>query len=81
MKQILGAVSPPWQTLPRGGEGLKHMADEAKWFVACVERSLGQGFESPEVDPGEDGDYPFGDGGATAYVHGGESVLAAARTS
>ena len=54
------------------------MADEAEWFVACVERQLGQVFESPEVNQGEDGDgdHPFGDGGAPAYVHGGQTVLA-----
>jgi len=61
------------------------MAHEVEWFGACVERSLGQGFESPEGGQGEDGDgggdYPSGDGGATAYVHGGESVLAEPRAS
>ena len=57
------------------------MADEAEGFVARVERPLGQVFGSPEVNEGEDGDYPFGDGGATAYVHGGQSVMAEPRAS
>jgi hypothetical protein len=70
------------------------VADEAEWFVAFVERLLQQVFGSPEVNQDEDGDYPFGDGGATAYVgmasdigdmfavvRGGDSVLAEPQAS
>ena len=44
------------------------MAGAADWFVAFVERSLQQVWDSPEIVQDDDGDYPFGDGGATAYV-------------
>jgi hypothetical protein len=65
---------------------MRHMADEAEWFVARVERPLGPVLEWPVlewpgVDQGDHGDYPFGDGGATAYVHGGQSVLTEPRAS
>lgn len=44
------------------------MADQADWFRAFVERSMQEVLESPEVEPDEDGDYPFTDGSAMTYV-------------
>jgi len=44
------------------------MADQADWFRAFVERTMQELWESPEVEPDEDGDYPFTDGSALAYV-------------
>jgi len=44
------------------------MADQADWFRAFVERSMQEVLESPEVEPDEDGDYPFTDGSSMTYV-------------
>jgi hypothetical protein len=44
------------------------MAVEAEWFGAFVERLMEQVMELPKVVPDEDGDYPFGEDGTTAYV-------------
>ena len=44
------------------------MADEADWFRAFVERTLQDVLESPDVEPDEDGDYPFTDGSSMTYV-------------
>ena len=44
------------------------MADQADWFRAFVERSLQEVWESSEVFQDEDGDYPYSDGSAMAYV-------------
>ena len=44
------------------------MADQADWFRAFVERSMQEVLEPPEVEPDEDGDYPFTDGSSMTYV-------------
>jgi hypothetical protein len=51
-----------------GREEQTHMADQADWFRAFVERSMQEVLESPEVEPDEDGDYPFTDGSSMTYV-------------